>query len=170
MAFINQRKGPEHSPKPDFLQVLGETNTPSRSKPLSLSCCRRDAVHSPLLSSGIQPHCIMQLTPENMGGPWHPVLCCLLAPHERHHCHHPSKSSLPSQLLPPWSLVWQVWWGCWSASFWDMKCSIWKWEPEAKKQEAVKVLKGIQALQGNDSIPYVAQNTSYNSQSLLLSN
>lgn len=113
---------------------------------------------APILSSEIQTCFTIQLTILSTGGARHPVLRCLFAPHRQHRCHHPSNSRLASRLLPPSSLVQQAWWGYRSASFWDMKCSIWQWEPQAEKQEAIKVLKGFQAPQGNNAIPYLALN------------
>lgn len=158
-AFIIQRQGCKHPPKSVFLAMVGETNMVNRKFiPLRSHCCSGGAIHSPLLSSEIQTCFTIQLTILSTGGARHPVLRCLFAPHRQHRCHHPSNSRLASRLLPPSSLVQQAWWGYRSASFWDMKCSIWQWEPQAEKQEAIKVLKGFQAPQGNNAIPYLALN------------
>lgn len=64
--------------------MVGQTNMLSRRFfSLRSYWCSRDAIHTPLL---------LQLITLSTGGTRHPVLCCFFAPHEQHHCHHPSDS------------------------------------------------------------------------------
>lgn len=133
--------------------------------PLRLYCCSGDAIHNLPLRSGIQTPFSKQLTQLSMERAE-----TLFASHKQVLCHHTPRSRLTSQLFPPSSLVQQVWLGYRIVSFWGMETSIWQCKPEAKKQEAIKVLKGFQAPQGNYSIPYLALSTSCKTQPPPLSN
>lgn len=154
-AFIIQRQGCKHPPKSVFPAMVGETNMVNRKFiPLRSYCCSGDAIHSPLLSSEIQT-CFTILS---TGGARHPVLRCLFAPHRQHRCHHPQMAGL----LPGCSLHRPLCSkpgedtevhpsGTWNAPSGSGN-------HRQKNQEAIKVLKGFQAPQGNNSIPYLALN------------
>lgn len=133
--------------------------------PLRLYCCSGDAIHNTPLSSGIQTSFTNHLTILSMERAE-----TLFASHKQVPCHCTPHRRITSQLFPPSSLVQQAWLGYRSVSFWGMETSIWQWEPEAKKQEAIKVLKGFRAPQGNYSIPYLSLSTSCKTQPPPLSN